>query len=122
MIIHLQELYGKQTRTAHFDLSKQLFNMKMREEQSVHDHCMTMIKNLEELEKLELSMQRELKVDLILQSLTSSFGQFIINYHMNKLDCNLSELINMLVTIEGTLKNSRGSVLVVERAPSKRKS
>ena len=41
---------------------------------------------------------------------------------MNKLDCNLLELIKMLVTTEDTLKNSRGSILVIEWAPSKRKS
>ena len=57
-----------------FELSKRLFNIKMRKGQSVHDHCMIMIKDLKELEKLGLNMQRELKVDLILQSLTSSFG------------------------------------------------
>ena len=56
----------------------------------------------------------ELKVDLILQSLINSFEQFIVNYHMNKLDCNLPELINMLVTAKGILKNSRGSVLAAE--------
>ena len=41
---------------------------------------------------------------------------------MNKLDYNLSELINILVTTEGTLKSSRSSILAVERAPSKKKS
>ena len=63
MITHLQEFYGEQSRTACFKLSKWLLNMKMREGQLVHDHCMTMIKDLK---KLELTMQREIKVDLIL--------------------------------------------------------
>ena len=61
-------------------------------------------------------------MDLILQSLTNSFKHFIVNYHMNKLDCNLPKLVNMLVTAEGTLKSSRGTALTVEQAPSKRKS
>ena len=90
--------------------------MKMHDVQLVIDQCMTMIKDLEGLKKLELNMQRELKVDLILQFLISLFGQFIVNYHMNKLDCNLSKLINMLVTTEGTLKSSRGSVLAIKQA------
>ena len=89
--------------------------MKMYEGQSVHNHCMTMIKDLEELKKLGLNMQRELKVDLILQFLISLFRKFIVNYHMNKLDCNLSELVNMLVTAEGTLKSLKNSVLAVEQ-------
>ena len=50
-------------------------------------------------------------MDLILQFLTSSFGQFIINYHMNKLECNLLKLVNILVTAERTLKGSRHSIL-----------
>ena len=45
-----------------------------------------------------------------------------MNYHMNKIDSTLSELLNMLVTVEGTLKSSRDTVLTVERASSKRKS
>ena len=84
---------------------------------------MTMIKDIEELGKLGLEIQKKLQMDLILQSLTSSYSQFIMNFHMNKLDCTISELVNILVTTEGTLKSSRGTVLAVERTSSfKRKS
>ena len=123
MITHLQELYGKQSRIAHYKVSKRLFNTKMHEGQLVHDHCLTMINDLEELEKLEMTMHKELQVDLILQSLRSSYGWFIVNYHMNKIDSTLSELLNMLVTTERTLKSSRGTILAMERASTfKRKS
>ena len=44
-----------------------------------------------------------------------------MNYHMNKIDATLLELLNMLVTAKGTLKSSRGIVLTVEQASSKRK-
>ena len=40
---------------------------------------------------------------------------------MNKIDCTLIELLNMLVTAKGTLKGSKGIVLIVEWASSKRK-
>ena len=56
MITLLQELYGEQSQTVHFELFKRLINIKMHEGQSVHDYCMIMIKDLEELEKLELTM------------------------------------------------------------------
>ena len=114
MITYLQELYSEQSRTIHFEVSKRLFNLKMRERQSVHEYCMTVIKDFKELGKLRLEMQKELQMDLILQSLTSSYSQFIVNFHMNKLDCTILELINMLVTTEGILKNSRGTILAVE--------
>ena len=40
---------------------------------------------------------------------------------MNKLDCTLSELVNMLVTAEKTLKSSRGTILTVKQASSSKK-
>ena len=105
MLVHLQELYDKQSRTARFKISRRLFRAKVRNEQSVNDHCLTMIKDIEELQKLEMNMDKELQVDLILQSLPDSYGQFIMNYYMNKIDATLLELLNMLVTAEGTLKS-----------------
>ena len=54
IITQLQELYGEQNHITHFEISKRLFNLKMHEGQSVHEHYMTMIKDIEELEKLKL--------------------------------------------------------------------
>ena len=65
--------------------------------QFIHDHCLSMIKDLTELEKLEMTMHNELHVHLMQQSLSSSFGQFIVKYHMNKIDSTLQKLLNMLV-------------------------
>ena len=121
MITHLQELYGEQSHIVRFEVSKRLFNLKMHEGQSVHNHCMIVIKDIEKLGMLRLDMQKELQMDLILQSLTSSYSQFIMNFHMNKLDCTIFKLVNMLITIEGTLKSSRGTVLNVERTSSSKK-
>ena len=95
----------------------------MREGQSVHDHGLTMIKDLEKLEKLGMTMHKELQTDLIPQSLPASYEQFIVNYHMNKTVCNKTELLNKLVTTLETLKSSRGIVFAVELAStSKRES
>ena len=60
MITHLPELYGEQSRTAYFEVSKRLFNLKMHEGQSVYEHCMIVIKDIEELRKLRLDMQKKL--------------------------------------------------------------
>ena len=83
---------------------------------------MTVIKDIEEHEKLKLEMQKKLQMDLILQSLTSLCSQFIINLYMNKLDCTIPELVNMLVATEGTLKSSKGTILAMEQTSFKRKS
>ena len=73
MITHLQKLYGEQSRTVCFEVSKRLFNLKMREGQSIHEHYITVIKDSEELGKLGLDMQKKLQMNLILQSLTSLY-------------------------------------------------
>ena len=82
---------------------------------------MIMIKDIEELGKLRLEIQKELQIDLILQFLTSSYSQFIVNFYMNKLDCTIPKLINMLITTEETLKNSRGTILAVEHTSSSKR-
>ena len=40
-------------------------------------------------------MDSELGQDLILQSLLDSFSQFVLNYHMNKLNTSLPELLKI---------------------------
>ena len=82
---------------------------------------MIVIKDIMKLGKLRLNMQKELQMDLILQSLRSLYSQFIINFHINKLDCTIPKLVNILVTTERTLKSLRGTVLAVERTSSERK-
>ena len=94
----------------------------MHDGQSVQDHCLSMIKDLEELEKLDVILDRDFQIDVILQSLSDAYGQFIMNFHMHKMQCTLVELMNMLVMAELSLKGSKGSVLTVERTSSKRKS
>ena len=94
----------------------------MYDGQSVQDHCLTMIKDLEELEKLDIILDKDFQIDVILQCLSDAYGQFIMNFHMHKMQCTLVELMNMLVTAELSLKSSKGSVLTMERTSSKRKS
>lgn len=62
---HLQELYGDQSRAAYFEVSKRLFKAKMCDGQSINDHGLIMIKDLEKLEKLGMTMHKELQTDLI---------------------------------------------------------
>ncbi|KAL4340392.1 hypothetical protein GQ457_08G032510 [Hibiscus cannabinus] len=47
-------------------------------------------------------MQNELATDVILQSLSDSFKQFIPNFNMNEIDKSLSQLLGMLRTAEKT--------------------
>ncbi|PIN00618.1 hypothetical protein CDL12_26879 [Handroanthus impetiginosus] len=85
--MHLEELYSAQTRYEHYNTSKELFRARMVEKSSVHEH------------------------NLILQSLPISFEQFVMNFNMSKLDVTVNELVNMLVTVESTIKKNK-TVLV----------
>ena len=49
-----------------------------------------------------------------MQSLSDLCGQFIVNYHINNIDCIKIKLLNMLVTAKGALKGSRDMALIVE--------
>ena len=121
MLAHLQELFGEQSHAAKYQVCQRLFKAKMHDGQSVQDHCLTMIKDLEELEKLGIILDKDFQIDVILQSLSDAYGQFIMNFYMHKMQCTLAELMNMLVTAELSMKGSKGSVLTVERTSSKRK-
>ena len=98
ILLHLQELLGEHSRTARYEISKWLFCTKMKEGEDVGIHVSSMIRSMEELESLYLTMDFHLQVDLILQPFLESFGKTIVNFHMYKIECTLAELWNILVT------------------------
>ncbi|XP_031392271.1 uncharacterized protein LOC116204320 [Punica granatum] len=119
---NLRELYRENSRTARYEISKELFHAKMQEGIEVAAHVQKMIRLIPQLEKIEFQMDKELHVDLVLQSLLDSFSGFIVNFYMNKLSCLLSELLNMLVTAQNTMNNKRNnkeSILVAGTSSSK---
>jgi hypothetical protein len=120
ILVHLKDLYGEQSRTARYEISKQLFQARMTNDISAEAHVLKLINLIEELGKLGFTMDGELCQDLILQSLPESFSQFIINFHMNKLDVSLPELLNMLKTAETHLVKDKGKVMLVEGASKKK--
>ena len=98
ILLHLQELFGEHSRTARYERSKRLFRSKIKEGEDIGVHVNSMIRSIEELHILDFMMNAQHQTDLILQSLPESFGQTIANFHMNKIECTLVELLNMLVT------------------------
>ncbi|XP_061339401.1 uncharacterized protein LOC133286072, partial [Gastrolobium bilobum] len=113
IILHLQELYDKQGRAEHFETSKELFGCKMAEGMAVGPHILKMIGLIEKLPSLGFIMDHELSVDLVLQSLPSSYNGFVVNYHMNKVETTLPELLNLLTTVEGTVKRNMTQAFLI---------
>ncbi|GAV84987.1 zf-CCHC domain-containing protein/UBN2_2 domain-containing protein, partial [Cephalotus follicularis] len=69
----------------------------------VHEHGLKMIDMIEQLAQLGFVMDHDLYVDLFLTSLPKSFSQFLVNFHMNKIEVTLSELVAMLRTVEADI-------------------
>ena len=65
-----------------------------------------MIGLIENLSNLGVVMDNDLYVDLILQFLPKSFDQFVMNFNMGKNEVTINELVNMLVTVESTIRSS----------------
>ena len=53
---------------------------------------------IDRLQNLGVEFPKELAVDMVLNSLSGSFEQFVLNYNMNNLEKTLMELHGMLKT------------------------
>ena len=92
----------------------------MTEEIIIQDHVLIVIDLIIRLDQLRFMMDGELSQDLILQSLLKSFSQFIVNYHMNKLDTSLFELLNMIKIAESHIKKDKAPLLLMDGISKKK--
>ena len=70
----------------------------------VKDHCLAMISHISRAEVMGAKLQKEMKIDLILQSLPKHFNQFKVNYNMHKMDLTPVQLMHELESVEQSLK------------------
>ena len=66
-------------------------------------------------------MDKDLYVDLVLQSITESYKGFVMNFNMNQLDRSLPDLLNMLRVAEKDLKKTKTATLVLMVAKTKKR-
>jgi len=98
MIQNLRDLYGKHSQTTWYEISKKLFWARIIEWYNIGDHVINMINWNGQLDILNFPMDPYFRIDLILQLLLDSFSSFINYFYMNKIECSLSEFLNMLTT------------------------
>lgn len=55
--------------------------------------------HIDRLENLGVKFPKELAIDMVLNSLTGSYQQFIMKYNKNNLDKTLIELHNMIKAV-----------------------
>ena len=79
----------------------------------VKDHCLAMISHISRAEVMGEKLQKEMKIDLILQSPLKHFNQFKVNYNMHKMDLTPVQLMHDLESVEQSLKEP-GSINFME--------
>lgn len=84
----------------------------MIEGSSVQAHRLNMMTLMKRLESLGVEVVAELQTGLLLQSLPPSFDTFVFNFNMHSMTTRHSELVNMLVQVECTMKKDKPIYLV----------
>ena len=95
-------------------------NAKIKKGVSVREHVLNMINLMHKAEIHGATIDERTQVSIILESLTPAFSQFTTNYVMNKLQYNMTQLLNELQTFEAISKTrpKEGEANVVEHKPS----
>ncbi|KAK9034774.1 hypothetical protein V6N11_076831 [Hibiscus sabdariffa] len=122
MIQNLKEIYEGQARQERYETSKAMFQCKMSEGSPVGAHVIKMMGYIQTLEKLGFALNDEFAIDVVLQSLSDRFNQFVLNFNMNEINKTLQQLLGMLRTAKCNMKRGGSkSVLMVREAKGKGK-
>ena len=92
----LADMFGDQTRQAKQAGIRKLMNCQMRPETLVWVHILEVIALLNDIEIIEVLINEETQVDMVFEIFSDSSDIFKLNYSMNKLSYNLSELMKDL--------------------------
>ncbi|XP_071721438.1 uncharacterized protein [Rutidosis leptorrhynchoides] len=122
MITQLKEMFLQQARVERFETVRALHACRMDDTQSVSSYVLKMKSLIDRANRLNLNISNELATDLILNSLSKRFDQFVINYNMNGMDKSIGELHGMLRTAETSMGKRALPVLAIDQGGSKSKT
>jgi hypothetical protein len=74
-----------------------------------------MIGYVQSLDRLGFPLGKEFAINIILNSLPSVYGSFIMNYHMHGMDKKAHQINGMLKTAEADTKRGTNQVLMVRK-------
>ncbi|KAI3724048.1 hypothetical protein L2E82_35813 [Cichorium intybus] len=100
----LVEKFRKQERIESREVVKAFINGKPKDGESICTHVQRMHGYMERFRKLEMTVHEDLAVDIVLNSLPSSYVQFTLAYHLNNNQATLAKLHRMLRTAEDGMK------------------
>ena len=112
MLQTLEGMFAKSTASERQAAITDLINTRMTGGRA-KDHCLAMISHISRAEMMGSKLQKEMKIDLILQSLPKHFNQFKVNYNMHKMDLTLVQSMHELKSAEQSLKEP-GSINFME--------
>ncbi|KAL0404269.1 UNVERIFIED_CONTAM: Retrovirus-related Pol polyprotein from transposon TNT 1-94 [Sesamum radiatum] len=87
----MKAVYAIPDRHIRYAATKAFFGTKMAEGSSMQSHGVKMFSLIEKLEDLKVGLENDTYIDVILQSLPSSYDPFIVNYNMNGLEKSIRE-------------------------------
>ena len=119
----LSSMFGRQSDQSRHEATKAYLTTKMKKGSSVREHVLNMINLIHEAEIHGATVDDKTQVSVILESLTPAFLPFTTNYIMNKLEYNLTQLLNELQTFETISKtrSKEGEANVAHRTTRKRR-
>ena len=92
----LSSMFGRQSDQSRHEATKAYLMTKMKKGSSVREHVLNMINLIHEAEIHGATVDEKTQVSVILEFLTPAFLPFTTNYIMNKLEYNLTQLLNEL--------------------------
>ena len=86
MIRQLSDMFQVQARTECSDATRALNTCKISKGSKVSTHVMRMKGHVDHLERLGHPVPLKLAMDMILNSLSDDYKQFVNNYNLNNMD------------------------------------
>ena len=92
----LGQIFHKIARQEHYEVVKALMVCKIKEGEYVFALVQKMQRHVERPEKLNMNFDKDLAIDMVLNSFPSYYNQFILTYHLNNTETPLMQLHNIL--------------------------
>jgi hypothetical protein len=121
MLRQLKEMFQKQAKQERFEVTRAFHACKMEEGQSVSEYVLKMKGYIDQLARLGSPITNEFAQDMILNSLSKGYDQFVMNYNMNNWEKSVSELHGMLKTAEIKIPSKTPQVLMIQEGKFKKK-
>lgn len=85
MNLALTKMFHKKARQERYKVMKAFMASKLKEWEFVCAHVQKMKRHIKMIEKLNVKFYNELAIDMVLNSLPSSYDQFILTYPLNNI-------------------------------------